>query len=83
MRETKLVPVPQATREIVAGVRCNRCHEDIVLDRGSFGSVLGIRGGHLQISFGYGSEFDDESWHGDFCDDCAKTVMKELGLERA
>ena len=56
-------------------IQCNGCGKTLDGDMPEMGDITDI-----QISFGYGSRFDMETWSFDLCDDCAEKIINNFEI---
>lgn len=67
--------IQQVEREVLARVYCDECGKEFdktTVDCSGWGQV--------NLTFGYGSKFDGESYNGDFCDKCSMKLIKTFKL---
>jgi hypothetical protein len=57
-------------------VSCNSCGKTIVCDEFGFGGDMT----ELNVTFGYGSRFDNSLWTFDLCDDCIDAITEKFQI---
>ena len=69
MREYKSFPT---TQEFIIKFICNKCGKIYDCEKVEYMTDL-IH--NFELSFGYASEFDGETWHFDLCENCIKEIV--------
>lgn len=61
-----------AVYEETTSIKCDRCGKEMTFDK------YHGEGASFEMSFGYGSRFDLDTWRFDTCDDCAEWLRSEF-----
>lgn len=69
----------EVEHDIMESCTCDWCGKEILLGHGGY-----IDGGTVKLYFGYGSDFDDDTYEAHICDDCfRKELQSKMILKRS
>jgi len=67
---------------ILTKVICNKCGREFGLDKSDlwgFAKLGEVH--HIEITFGYGSNFDGQRWQFDLCDSCLEELVNSFRIK--
>ena len=74
MRTYKQI-VKEITQNIVANIFCDKCGKTILVKKTEYNF---IRGGQVEMKFGYGSKYDSDLYRFELCDECVENFLKSF-----